>query len=406
MIKHHIKKFFQLEASTGIILIVATFFAMMIANSKDSDFYFLFLSLEVPIKIDFIAYSKELSLRDWVNDGLMAVFFFLIGLELKKEVLEGDLSSKAKISLPAIAAIGGIILPALIFYLFNHNKPSYLKGFAVPTATDIAFAYGMLCLFGKRITTSAKIFLVALAVLDDLAAILIIALFYTKEINVAFLLLSSFSFIGLILLNRYGCRKVWPYLLCGLFLWLAILKSGVHATIAGVLMAMFIPLRVGNTPILEYIDRRLSPSVNFLILPVFAFVNAGVRIEDFDISILYKDSIILGIILGLFIGKQFGVILLSYLAVRFKFASLPRGTSWGEFYGVAIFTGIGFTMSLFIGSLAFSDSPLVFDKVKIAVLFGSILSLTYGSIIILTDSALQKYRKRVIKYDDQELKKY
>ena len=394
MIKNPIKKFFQLESSTGIILVITAIFAMMIANSKDSDLYFLFLSLEVPINLDFISYSKNLTLQDWVNDGLMAIFFFLIGLELKKEVIQGDLSTKAKISLPAIAAIGGVMVPALIFYFFNYDKPNYIKGFAVPTATDIAFAYGMLCLFGKQITSSAKIFLVALAVLDDLAAILIIALFYTKSISIPFLLVSSFAFIGLILLNRTGCKRVWPYLLCGVFLWLVILKSGVHATIAGVLMAMFIPLKVGNTTILEKIDHRLSPSVNYLILPVFAFANAGVRIENFELSTLFSDSIVLGIVLGLFVGKQLGVMLFSYLVVKFKIASLPRGTSWGEFYGVAIFTGIGFTMSLFIGSLAFIDDSTSFDKVKIAVLTASLLSLFYGSTVITIESMRQKYKKK------------
>ncbi len=393
-INNSFKKFFELESSTGILLVIATIFAMTIANSVDSELYFLFLSVELPINIDFIAYYKPLTIRDWINDGLMAIFFFLIGLELKKEVIEGDLSTKAKISLPAIAAIGGVVIPALIFYFFNKDHANYLKGFAVPTATDIAFAYGMLCLFGKRITSSAKIFLVALAVLDDLVAILIIAFFYTKSISTPFLLISSFSFIGLILLNYYNCRKIWPYILCGIFLWFAILKSGIHATIAGVLMAMFIPLRAGKTNILENIDHRLSPSVNFLILPVFAFANAGVKIDNSQMGNIFSDPIMIGVICGLFFGKQIGVMLFSYLAVKFKIASLPKGTSWGEFYGVAIFTGIGFTMSLFIGSLAFTNDIQAFDKVKISVLVGSILSLIYGSLVILIESARQKYKKK------------
>lgn len=381
MIRSSIKKFFALESSTGILLVIATVFAMMIANSEDYTLYNQFLSINIPLKFDFIAYYKHLTVRDWINDGLMAIFFFLVGLELKKEALEGELSTKARISLPAMAAVGGVLAPALIFYYFNYNDPLYTKGFAIPTATDIAFAYGMLCLFGNKITNSAKVFLVALAVLDDLAAILIIATFYSKNIYTPFILISSFSFIGLILLNWFKCKKVLPYILCGIFLWFAILKSGVHATVAGVLMAMFIPLRVQNKEILSEIEHRISPAVNFLILPIFAFANAGVRIENFQFNDLF-EPIIIGIIAGLFFGKQIGVMLFSYLAVKFKLGALPRGATWLEFYGVTIFTGIGFTMSLFIGSLAFTSEPAVFDKVKIGVLVGSALSVIYGFVII------------------------
>lgn len=390
MIRSSIKKFFQLEASTGILLLIATFCAMMIANSDDSKLYNTFLSINLPLEIESIAYYKHLNLREWINDGLMAVFFFLVGLELKKEVLQGELSSKSKISLPAIAAIGGVVMPALIFTYFNYGYQRYISGFAVPTATDIAFAYGMLCLFGKQISNSAKVFLVALAVLDDLAAILIIAFFYSKNISAPFLLITSFGFIGLILLNYFHVKKLLPYVVCGIFIWMAILKSGVHATIAGVLMAMFIPLKVGNKVILEDIAHKLSPIVNFFILPIFAFANAGVKIDNFSLDDIFQQKIIIGIIAGLFIGKQLGVMLFSFLAVKFKAASLPRGTSWLEFYGVSIFTGIGFTMSLFIGSLAFINDMPTYSKVKIGVLIGSSLSMVYGFLVIILAGYLQR----------------
>lgn len=393
-----IKKFFKLEASTGILLLIATFFAMMIANSEDSKLYHSFLAINIPLEFKSIAYFKHLSIRDWINDGLMAIFFFLVGLELKKEVLQGELSSKTKIALPAIAAVGGVVMPALIFIYFNYGYQRYISGFAVPTATDIAFAYGMLCLFGKQISNSAKVFLVALAVLDDLAAILIIAFFYSKNISAPFLLITSFGFIGLILLNYFHVKRLLPYLFFGIFIWLAILKSGVHATIAGVLMAMFIPLKVGNKVILEDIAHKLSPAVNFFILPVFAFANAGVKIDNFVFSDLYKQKIIIGIIAGLFVGKQLGVMLSSIIAVKFKLATLPRGTSWLEFYGVSVFTGIGFTMSLFIGSLAFISDPQTFSKVKIGVLVGSTLSMLYGFLILLIANYAQKFKSKREEY--------
>ena len=373
-----VKKFFELEASTGILLVVSTIFALMIANSDEVTIYESFLSIKLPIIFESIAYYKHLTLRDWINDGLMAIFFFLVGLELKKEVLDGDLSTKSKLALPAIGAIGGVVVPALIFLVLNHQKSQYIPGFAIPVATDIAFAYGMLCLFGKRITNSAKIYLVALAVIDDLVAILIIAFFYTKEVSVAFLLVSSFAFIGLILLNYFKSKNIYFYMGCGVFLWFAILKSGVHATIAGVLMAMFIPLKVGSKEVLHAISKKIAPIVNSFVLPVFVFANAGVTIESFQISDLYSDALILGIIIGLFVGKQAGIFLSVYIAIKLKLASLPRGTNWVEFYGVSIFAGIGFTMSLFIGSLAFIDSPDIYDRVKVAVLAGSLMSTLYG----------------------------
>lgn len=391
-IRGKIKKFFELEASTGILLIISTIFALMIANSDQAKIYESFLSINIPIIIKSVAYYKDLTLRDWINDGLMAMFFFLVGLELKKEVLEGELSTKSKLALPAIGAIGGVIVPALIYLTLNYQKSLYIPGFAIPVATDIAFAYGMLCLFGKRITNSAKIYLVALAVIDDLVAILIIAFFYTKDVSGAFLLVSSFAFVGLILLNYFKSRNIFFYLACGVFLWFTILKSGVHATIAGVLMAMFIPLKVSNKEVLHDISKKISPIVNSFVLPVFVFANAGVVIGDFQVSDLYSDALILGIIVGLFVGKQAGIFLSAYIAIKLKLATLPRGTNWVEFYGVSIFAGIGFTMSLFIGSLAFVDLPDIYDRVKIGVLSGSLLSTLYG--LIVTYIATTKFNSK------------
>ncbi len=381
MIKKSIKKFFELEASTGILLAIATIFALLIANSEESEIYNSFLAIKIPLNFEFIGYHKDLNLQEWVNDALMAVFFFLVGLELKKELRVGELSSISKVTLPAFAALGGIIGPVIIFYLVNRGIDENMRGFAIPMATDIAFAYGMLCMFGKRINNSAKIFLVALAVIDDLAAILIIAIFYTNNLNVDYLLISSFALLGLLVLNLKKVSNIVPYILFGIFLWLAILKSGVHATVAGVVLAMFIPVKVGNKEVLENLAHKIAPGVNFFILPIFAFVNAGVAIGDFSLKQIISEPLILGIAAGLFFGKQIGVMFASLIAIKFKLANLPRGTRWLEFYGVSIFTGIGFTMSLFIGSLAFVGNNLLLDEVKIGVLLGSLLSLIYGTLV-------------------------
>lgn len=375
-----IRTFFKSEIAIGVVLMVATAFSLLIANSNSFEIYQEFFSINLPLSLDFIGIYKDLTLRDWVNDALMAIFFLLVGLELKKEVLIGELSSKKKILLPAIAACGGVLFPFLVFISFNYDNAQNIRGFAVPCATDIAFAYGMISLFGKKISNSLKVFLVALAILDDLVAIIFITLFYSKNIDFNYLVFASFVVLFLFFLKFKNCSQISIYLVTGIFLWLFILKSGVHPTLAGVLLALFIPLNVKNKPLLEKLAHQISPVVNFLILPLFAFANMGLRIEDFSLQNLY-NPLILGIALGLFLGKQIGVMLFSFVAVKFNIVNLPRGTSWLEFYGAAIFTGIGFTMSLFIGSLAFSAGGALLDEVKIAVLIGSLLSIIYGILI-------------------------
>ena len=375
-----IKNFFQLEAATGILLALTTIAALFIANSNFYQSYHNFLEFSLPIDFNLISFYKNLTVLDWINDALMAIFFFLIGLELKKEVLVGEISSRKKIILPVIAAFGGVIIPALIFCYFNFHNHSNLRGFAIPTATDIAFAYGAISLFGKKFSHSLKVFLVALAVIDDLIAILIIAIFYSQEIDAIYILFSFITLFGLLLLNLRKSNKIYLYLILGICLWLMILKSGIHATLAGVLLSLFIPLKISNKNLLENLAHKIAPAVNFLILPIFAFANAGVRINNFSLDVLLQP-LILGVVIALFFGKQIGVMLFSFLAIKLKIATLPRGTSWSEFYVAAIFTGIGFTMSLFIGALAFFNSNCAFGQVKVGVLIGSLLSIIYGFMV-------------------------
>ncbi len=388
-----IKKFFELEAATAILLFLATACALIWVNSSYSDYYFAILGKQMPLTIDLLSIHKNLSLKDWINDALMAIFFFLIGLELKKEILVGELNSVKKISLPALAAFGGVIVPAIIFCAFNFNKPQNLTGFAIPTATDIAFAYGVICFFGKRIPHCLKVFIVTLAVLDDLMAIVIIAAFYSQDLSFVFLGLSLIPLVVLGLLNRYNSGNIVLYLLLGILLWLFVLKSGIHATLAGVLLAFFIPLKTHNQDFLKNLAHRISPWVNFLILPIFALANSGVKISNISVNDLC-DSLTLGIICGLFFGKQIGVMLFSFVAVKMKIAELPKNlgarVSWSKFYSVVIFTAIGFTMSLFIGELSFvqnntiTDSVMIIlDRVKIGILIASILSIFFGSLVTL-----------------------
>jgi len=365
-------KFLKSEIVTGVLLCFATFAALLTVNFGYHEIYQNFFLLNL---------SFNLTLRDFINDALMALFFLLIGLELKKEILIGELSTKKKFALPAIAAFGGIIFPALIFIYFNFSEEKNLRGFAIPTATDIAFAYGIISLFGKRISNSLKVFLVALAIIDDLVAILIIAFFYSQNIDFFYLALAALLLCFLAFLNYKNSNKISLYLFSGVFLWLMILKSGLHPTLSGVLLAMFIPLQIKNESPLSKLAHKISPFVNFLILPLFAFANAGVYVKNFSTEI-FSQPLVLGIICGLFFGKQIGVMLFSFLAVKLKIAHLPRGANWLEFYAAAILTGIGFTMSLFIGSLAFLGNDLLLDEVKIAVLIGSVFSVIFGVLII------------------------
>jgi NhaA family Na+:H+ antiporter len=378
--KNLLKSFFQSQMAVGSTLIFATFCALIISNSNNFIIYQDFFNQNIDLNLEFLNIYKALTLRDWINDFLMAIFFLLIGLELKSEILIGELSSKKKMALPLICAIGGVIMPMLFFLYFNRNISENMRGLAIPCATDIAFAYGFITLFGKTFSNSLKIFLVALAVIDDLIAILIIAIFYSKNIEIFYLGYACLAIVGLMVLNSRNSSKIFLYILCGLMLWLMILKSGLHATLAGVILAMFIPLKIGKNNFLEKIAHKISPLVNFFILPIFAFANSGVRIEGFSSSQI-MSPIIGGVALGLFFGKQIGVMLSAYLSLKLGFAKLPRGTNWIEFYGASLFTGIGFTMSIFIASLAFGDNLKNFDDARIGVLLGSILSVIAGGLM-------------------------
>ena len=378
-----IKRVFELESATGVLLLIAASLALFVANSPLLTYYQNIFSLAIPLELKTLGISKNMSLLDWINDFLMAIFFLMVGSELKQELTIGTLSSKHQAMLPIIGAVGGIILPATIFYFFNQHQPNYLAGFAVPIATDIAFAYGVVSFFGKIICQSLKVFLISLAIFDDLVAIVIIALFYTQNLNLAFLLLAFLPLFCLFILPRfYHLSKkivVALYLFLGFFLWLTILKSGVHATISGVILAMCIPKQH-----LARIIHAIAPAVNFFILPVFIFANSGVVLPHISFSLL-SDNLFSGIFFGLFLGKQLGVMLFCFVAIKLNIASLPKyynanhqliAVSWFQFYIVAIITGIGFTMSIFIGNLAFANHDLqLLDTTKIAVLFASLFSV-------------------------------
>lgn len=381
-----VRKFLQKESTSGIILMLVTVIALIFSNTFLSEFYTNFLHTTIEFKIGTILeISKPLIL--WVNDGLMAIFFLLIGLEIKREVLLGHLSTFSKIALPGIAAIGGMLVPALIYVFFNYDNELAIRGWAIPTATDIAFALGIVYLLGKKVPTSLKIFLMALAIFDDLGAILIIAFFYTSSLSLSSLFFALICIIILIIMNKMQITRVSVYALIGLLLWVFVLKSGVHATLAGIILAFTIPLNVIN-----HKRKRVSPVkslqhyihfwVAFYILPIFAFVNAGIDLRTLEISQVF-NPVSLGIILGLFLGKQIGVFLFVYLAVKFNFAKLPKYTSWTQVYGISVLTGIGFTMSLFVDSLAFEDSSMFAYTDKLAILIGSILSGLFGYFILL-----------------------
>jgi len=371
---------FKGESGLGIILICVTILALILANSPFSTFYTSFLNTPIEVRFGDFHIAKPLLL--WVNDGLMAVFFFLVGLEVKREILEGSLSSISKATLPVIAAIGGMLMPALIYILLNYGDEVALKGWAIPTATDIAFALGVLALLGDRVPTSLKVFLMALAVIDDLGAIIIIALFYTSDLSVVSLSFALVGIVGLLILNIMNVNKKMFYFLFGLILWVSVLKSGVHATLAGVIGALFIPLRpIEGKSMLKELEHELHPFVSYFVIPLFAFVNAGIDLRGLDLSLLLSP-VPLGIILGLFIGKQLGVFGFSYLAMKLKIAKLPDGVTLRQFYGVAVITGIGFTMSLFIDALAFGDASLFKFADKLAILIGSTLSGVMGYLVL------------------------
>ncbi|HHQ14915.1 MAG TPA: Na+/H+ antiporter NhaA [Chromatiales bacterium] len=373
------REFFKLEAAGGILLMFAAALAMLLKNSLFGDAYTEFLNLPIQIRIGALDIDKPLFL--WINDGLMAVFFFTIGMEVKREVLVGELADTRQLVLPGLAGIGGILVPALIYYVLNHNDPVAVKGWAVPTATDIAFALGILALVGNT-PTALKLFLMTLAIIDDLGAIIIIALFYSTNLSLGSLLVALFAVTGLLFIKLRGVRRITPYILLGVVLWVSVLKSGVHATLAGVVLGLFIPLGDEDDSPLDRLMHALHPWVAFGVLPIFAFANAGVPLTGKDAGDLL-GPVPVGIALGLFLGKQLGVFSFAWITIRSGIAKLPAGTSMMQIYGVAILCGVGFTMSLFIGSLAFEQGGAGYGRPdRLGIIAGSLLSGLVGFVVL------------------------
>ena len=377
--------FFKLEAASGILLLFSAIAALIVSNTFYSDIYFGTLDKYLFIGVNNV--GLKLSVLHWINDALMAIFFFFVTLEIKREFLQGELSSLKQAMLPIVGAVGGMVVPALIYVVINFNTPVTLNGWAIPSATDIAFSIGILSLLGSRVPISLKVFLVALAIIDDLGAIIIIAFFYSGDLSIKYLLLMLVSFILLVALNKFSIKKFFPYLALGLFLWFFTHESGIHATIAGVLLASVIPHRKKDHDfsLLIKLEHAISPYVAYFIMPLFAFANAGVSLAGLSLSSLLLP-VPLGILLGLFVGKQVGVFLFSYLSIKLGLASLPNKSNWVSFYAVGILTGIGFTMSLFVGNLAFVNNMEYMDGVKIGVLSGSLLSTVFGYLLLLLSS--------------------
>jgi len=379
-----IREFYERESSAGVLLMLVTGAALLLKNSPLAGAYNTFLHTPVEVRFGALQLAKPLLL--WINDGLMAVFFLLVGLEVKRELLRGSLSSWSQAALPVIAAAGGMIVPALVYGAFNHREPLALQGWAIPTATDIAFALGILSLLGSRVPPSLKVFLLALAIIDDIGAIVIIALFYTSHLSLVSMAVATLTLAALFLLNRASVVRRAAYILLGIVLWVSVLKSGVHATLAGVALAFLIPLDAREEgkdgSLSENLEHDLHPWVSLMILPLFAFVNAGIDLRGMSLSQL-ATPVPLGIMLGLFIGKQAGVFLFSWAAIRMRLASLPEGSDWLQLYGIALMTGIGFTMSFFIDSLAFEDDMVYEYADKLAILIGSLLSGAAGSLVFI-----------------------
>ncbi|MGM8897541.1 MULTISPECIES: Na+/H+ antiporter NhaA [unclassified Psychrobacter] len=376
-----VRAFFNLDASGGIVLALAAIAAMIVANSPLNVWYESFIHAPVAIQIGDFGIAKDA--HHWINDGLMAVFFFLVGLELKREVLIGELSNVKQIILPAGAAIGGMIVPAIVYLLFNYNEPEFWKGWAIPAATDIAFALGILSLLGNRVPNSLKVFLVSIAIFDDIGAILIIALFYTSELSLSSLAVAGLCLPFLYLLNRRNITSLTPYLLIGVIMWIAVLKSGIHATLAGVVLALFIPLFDRTDPEhspLEELEHDLQNTVSYGILPLFAFANSGISLKGAGLAELFH-SVPLGIAAGLFIGKQVGVMVMCWLIFKLGISTMPRGMDYKQIYGAALLCGVGFTMSLFIGGLAFAGDTSLFDE-RLGIIMGSIVSGVAGYIML------------------------
>lgn len=385
-----ISKFFQLKSAAGILLLTAAIAAILVENSFLSDSYAKLLHTSVSINISDFGVDKDL--HHWINDGLMAIFFLLVGLEIKRELVQGHLSTREQFSLPAVAAIGGITIPAIIYIGLNFGNEVTSNGWAIPTATDIAFALGVVTLLGNRVPISLKVTLVAVAIIDDLMAIIIIASFYTSDLSITYLVFAALSTATLLILNNRKITKLSPYVLVGILLWVFVLKSGIHASLAGVVLAQFIPINAKNSsdhsPLYK-LEHSIEPWVNFMILPIFAFANAGVSFSGMKLNLLW-DPVTLGIILGLFFGKQIGVMLFTYIGSLLRICKLPSDVSWAQYYGLSILTGIGFTMSLFIGSLAFTD-PEYQTSVRLGVLIASLFAgvLGYLTLRLTTKSPSQ-----------------
>ena len=383
--KANLKEFLQMESAGGIILMAAAALALIAANSPAAGLYAYFLETPVEVRVGALQVAKPLIL--WVNDGLMAVFFFLVGLELKREILNGELSRPANVLLPAIGAVGGMVFPVAIFVFVNAGDAAAMRGWAIPAATDIAFALGILMLLGSRVPVSLKVFLVSLAIFDDLGAIVIIALFYSAELSTTALLMSLVCIAVLALMNWRRVSSVSPYIMVGVIMWVAVLKSGVHATLAGVALAAFIPMRDAQDPNrspLRELEHDLHSVVAFGVLPLFAFVNAGISFSGVGVSDLLH-TVPLGIAAGLFVGKQVGIFALCFIAIKTGLARLPEGAGWGGLYGVSILCGVGFTMSLFVSSLAFEgiamETKLLFDE-RLGIILGSLLSGVMGYLVL------------------------
>lgn len=375
------KRFLKLESASGIILILAALLAIGLANSALAQHYQSFLNTEVQVRIAALDINKPLLL--WINDGFMVIFFLLVGLEVKREMLEGALSSRVQATFPAIAAVGGMLAPALIYSFFNYGDEATRAGWAIPAATDIAFALGVMALLGKRVPTSLKVFLLALAIMDDLGVIIIIALFYTQQLSLTALAIGVVATLTLLWMNRRGEDRIGLYMLVGLVLWVAVLKSGVHATLAGVIVGFMIPLNGKRyaSP-LKHLEHVLHPWSAFLILPLFAFANAGVSLEGIYFSALL-NPLPMGIILGLFVGKPLGIFTISWLAVKSGIAQLPQGVNFRQIFAVSILCGIGFTMSMFIASLAFEHGGLDYGSYsRLGILAGSTLAAVIGYIAL------------------------
>lgn len=382
MIVNAIRDFMRLESAGGILLVIAMALAMIVVNTDLAPLYKSLLNIPLEIRIGNFEIAKPLLM--WINDGLMAIFFFLVGLEVKRELLEGELSDPAQVMLPAIAAVGGVVVPALVFILFNYGDPDAMRGWAIPTATDIAFALGVLSLLGKRVPVSLKLFLLTLAIIDDLVAIIIIAVFYSVDISKLSLIVAGTAYFALIMQNWRGVMRLTSYIIFGVIMWAAVLKSGVHATIAGVMFAFTIPLKHPKgekcSP-LRNLEHDLLPTVAFVILPVFAFANTGIPLQGMNLEALLHPEPF-GIAMGLFLGKQLGVFSFTWVAVKAGIAKLPLGVRWMHIYGLSILTGIGFTMSLFISSLAYEEGWTNLNADRLGILVGSLLSAALGYLVL------------------------